>query len=1236
MATVTLSRSFDFSAPQDWDWQTTAATPTNISITNGTYQQTFNGSFTYSDAGVVSGTVTASSFLSNGSLIYSVTGMTSNATVLQNFVDNAGDTAQTYAFVLQGNDIIKGSSGNDVLLGYGGDDTLYGNGGNDTIDGGTGNNTVVFAGNYAAATITYSAATGKFTVVTASGTDIVSNVQTLTFADKSVVASSLIASTGTPSASDDYAASTATTGRVAIGGSVNGTIETAGDKDWFAVTLVANSSYSFSLNAASTGGLPDPYLKLYSGTGAFLASNDDAGQGLNSFLPYTATTSGTYYLEALSSNFTSNTVLTGKYVLTAQLTASSLDLVPPTISSFSPAVGATGVAVDSNIVLTFSEAIQRGSGLIQLRTADGSLIESFDIATSSRVTISGSTLTIDPTQPLTNGAHYGVSLPAGFVRDLAGNAYIANGAYNFDTATTSTSTIGSGITSFELVSASPAGAAAHSYDSNGYYVEDSVGSLAVSSDGRYVAFASNGGNLVSGDQDPAASNAFYAYDDSFVKDMTGKGISFLVTDSSGNRIQDPTGFTENAFFATHPWAHVSGQEYSMSADGRYVAFVTISSALVDRALANPAAGTGYTSGDINDQYDVYLKDRSTGAITLISSDINGLSDPGTGNYSKAYQANQPAVSADGHLVAFASGRPDLVSGDSNIVSDIFVKDVTSGAIRLISTSAAGIEGDGPSYDPSFSADGKYVVFASYAGNLVAGDTNHLEDIFRKNLSTGAVDLVSSTSAGGPDSGANYVTSSPVISADGRYVAFTSSSPNLVAGDSNDNTDVFYKDMVTGQIKILSTTKDGAQLTGFSQFVSMSDDGRYVVFSSGGLPGDTTGAAYGMFIKDTVSGDLQPLLLSELGHLVPSSNGKISADGKYIILSSKYLVDDPSDSSGILYSSSDQVFRVSNPFLSSSNPGGGTSSQTSTVAQTISGLAAGSLTTAVSVTDSASNVVASLDGLQTVAAVGKLTSIALTDSGFPTLSITPTQLTADAAALKALTGNFTVTENASGANLTFSGLAGHANTVLFSGTASQYSVTATGDGSSFTVTDIGTGRSSVDHLSNIAALQFSDHTAIVAQTPSNGTVTTGNITELYGAVFGRLPDVAGLAFYQQVLANSPATPLTTFAQYFLASPEYTGNSAHAYAQTSAGDAQFITDSYNNLLHRAPEAGAVPYYQAVIAQLTAGQTQGTAGYTSALAIAHATVLAYFSQSPEFVGDVQITAQHAADATHWLMLI
>lgn len=175
------------------------------------------------------------------------------------------------------------------------------------------------------------------------------------------------------------------------------------------------------------------------------------------------------------------------------------------------------------------------------------------------------------------------------------------------------------------------------------------------------------------------------------------------------------------------------------------------------------------------------------------------------------------------------------------------------------------------------------------------------------------------------------------------------------------------------------------------------------------------------------------------------------------------------------------------------------------------------------------------------------------------------------------------------------------------------------------------------ISGVQALAFSDHTVIVAQTPGSSAVTTGNITELYSAVFGRLPDVPGLAFYQQFLAKYPATPLTSFAQYFFSSPEYSGNSAHNYAQSAAGDAQFITDSYQNLLHRAPEAGANDFYQTnVIAPLLKGLTAGTAAYAQAEAQAHALVLTYFSQSPEFLTDVQVTAAHPADATHWLVLI
>jgi len=295
-------------------------------------------------------------------------------------------------------------------------------------------------------------------------------------------------------------------------------------------------------------------------------------------------------------------------------------------------------------------------------------------------------------------------------------------------------------------------------------------------------------------------------------------------------------------------------------------------------------------------------------------------------------------------------------------------------------------------------------------------------------------------------------------------------------------------------------------------------------------------------------------------------------------------------------------------------------------------------TSIQVADSAANIATDLNGLAGLAAAGKIASISLIDGGIPSLSISAAQLATDGAALALITSPFQIDVAAPAASGTFTGLAGHATTIVFSGDASQYSVEVSQGAAGLTVT----GGGATLQLSNVTALQFADTTEIVAQTPGSGVagnVTTGNITELYGAVFGRLPDTAGLAYYQGVLAANPHLSLVTFAQYFIASPEYTSNSAHGYAQTSAGEAQFITDSYENLLQRAPEAGAIPFYQNAINQFTSGLTPGTAAYASADALAHATVLTYFSQSTEFLNDVQVTAQNPASpgfSGHWLVLV
>jgi hypothetical protein len=168
------------------------------------------------------------------------------------------------------------------------------------------------------------------------------------------------------------------------------------------------------------------------------------------------------------------------------------------------------------------------------------------------------------------------------------------------------------------------------------------------------------------------------------------------------------------------------------------------------------------------------------------------------------------------------------------------------------------------------------------------------------------------------------------------------------------------------------------------------------------------------------------------------------------------------------------------------------------------------------------------------------------------------------------------------------------------------------------------------------VQFSDQTVILAATPGPANaVTTGNITELYAAVLAREPDVGGLAFYQNALVKNPGTSLQTFATYFLDSSEYT--STHNYAESSAGDEQFITDSYQNLLHRTPTASEVSFYETnVLAPAVASLTAGTSAYAAAQLQAHALMLVYFSASSEFLGDVQITASHPASAQHWLVLL
>ena len=301
------------------------------------------------------------------------------------------------------------------------------------------------------------------------------------------------------------------------------------------------------------------------------------------------------------------------------------------------------------------------------------------------------------------------------------------------------------------------------------------GSPSFSSDGRYVVFSSDSTNLVQGDTSIIS--------DIFIKDLQSGTIQRVSTDANGGQAND---WSDNGKF---------------SADVRYVVFQSYATNLVP--------------GDTNKNYDIFVKDLLSGAIHRVSVDANG----GQGNG----ESWGGQFSADGRYVVFESDASNLVPGDTNDTRDIFVKDLQSGAIERISTDANGGQVNGASYEGQFSADGRYVLFASDASNLLPDDNNNYTDIFVKDLQNGTIQRVSTDRDG--DQG-NWPSSNGQFSADGKYVVFDSFASNLVPGDTNGTTDVFIKDLQRGAIERISTDATGGQGNQWSGDGAFSADGRY--------------------------------------------------------------------------------------------------------------------------------------------------------------------------------------------------------------------------------------------------------------------------------------------------------------------------------------------------------------------------------------------------------------------------
>ena len=188
-------------------------------------------------------------------------------------------------------------------------------------------------------------------------------------------------------------------------------------------------------------------------------------------------------------------------------------------------------------------------------------------------------------------------------------------------------------------------------------------------------------------------------------------------------------------------------------------------------------------------------------ITRVSLSSFGVE----GNFNSFY----PSVSADGRYIAFESYATNLVPGDTNGVANVFVRDLQTSATTQVSVDSAGLQGNGDSLFASITADGRYVAFHSLATNLVAGDTNGVDDIFVHDRDTGVTERVSVSSGGVEGDNNSQI---PSISADGRYVAFRSDATNLVVGDTNSVLDVFVHDRDTGARPVSQCPRQASKAT----------------------------------------------------------------------------------------------------------------------------------------------------------------------------------------------------------------------------------------------------------------------------------------------------------------------------------------------------------------------------------------------------------------------------------------
>ncbi len=384
----------------------------------------------------------------------------------------------------------------------------------------------------------------------------------------------------------------------------------------------------------------------------------------------------------------------------------------------------------------------------------------------------------------------------------------------------------------------------------------------VSADGRYVVYSSNASNLIAPGLDTGGLGDLFRYD-------RQTGTTVRVSEAFGGG--SPNGYSGDP---------------SISADGRFVAFDSTATNL----LAAPV-GDGFTSA-------VYVRDLQMGTTELVSEAFGGGFPNGT--------SFLPAISDDGQVIALVSRASDLLAPgeDTNNDQDVFVYDRVADTIERVSVFSNGAEAPAPGLGAGtlvMTGDGRFVTFLSDQG-FDPADTNGMADLYLRDRVLGTTELVSVAFAGG---GTGNITRPGGISADGRYVVFSSCDTGLLLApgkDTNGQCDVFVRDRVRGTNERVSVASDGSQIqaggfifTGTLGNRAMSADGRFVAFISRApnmVLGTLFAGAYPVFVHDRASGVTEQVTVAANGTPAEDFGGtfpqpaSLSADGRVVAFGSK--------------------------------------------------------------------------------------------------------------------------------------------------------------------------------------------------------------------------------------------------------------------------------------------------------------------------------------------------------------